>query len=120
MFDVDTTNRKITMHCGDTGTFAINITGRTIASGDRCLVTFRNKQKQIVRQSIMPITDGKLQITFANDDTQSWTPGLYDIEVRYVADPVIDQTTGSITNGSFVRTARNTFTLDLREVEGEI
>lgn len=90
MFTIDE-NKNITMHAGDTGAFIVRPTELDTAGVDVVLFTIRNSEKIIKLQRIYPFENGMITIRFENEDTDTWEPGNYSWETRYVVDPVYDE-----------------------------
>lgn len=142
MFNVDLATGRVTMHRGDTGSFKIHAErsgGDSWTEDDRMLYTVRNSQGEIVLQRFYRLDDqydlgdGVVLIEFHNDDTDTWANGTYDVERRYIIDPIWEGTAPTsrcadaltadarIVEGSVVRvpaTGHTTMTLD--DIYGEV
>ena len=147
MFEVDSANRKITMHQGDTGSYEIQLTrtsGASFGADDRMLYTVGMGNQIVMQRAYRLDTDegnGKAVIEFHNADTEGWMPGVYNIEVRAVIgaywtieDPpdadVVDilrlygalANLGPLIDGDVVRTndPEEAWTLEIIDVIGEV
>ena len=142
MFNVDKDTGDITMHRGDTGSFKVRCvrqSGEDWTSDDRMLWTVRNSGGEIVMQRFYRLDDqwdlgdGVVLIEFHNEDTDKLPSGIYNVERRYIIDPVWDGTapTGrcvdaldqdaAIVDGSVVRLpATGTSTLTINDIIGEV
>ena len=98
-FKVDLESMDIKMNRGDTGSFKVAATresGTAWTDDDRMLFTIRNAQGEILIQRIYRLDDqwglgdGKVLIEFHNDDTDTWDPGQYNMELRFDIDPIWD------------------------------
>lgn len=103
MFKVE--GDKITISKGDTGALTIHATNATFTVNDRAVFTIapRGSGDPIFEQEY-PLTNASFTVSLTNEVTDKWTPGNYKWQVRYVWDPVYDQTTGKISGGSKVKT----------------
>lgn len=139
-FQVDLATMDIKMNAGDTGSFKVHgerESGTEWTADDRMLFTVRNAQKEVVLQRFYRLDDafglgnGMVLIEFHNDDTDSWEPGMYDVEMRFDVDPVWDgsaptgrcedamRSDAKIVEGSIVRTTTHS-TLTVEEIYGTI
>ena len=121
-FHVDLNTMDIRMNRGDTGSFKIGATresGTAWTSDDRMLFTVRNSAWEIVMQRFYRLDDqwglgnGVVLVEFHNDDTDKWSNGVYDVEVRYNIDPVW---TGTAPEGRCV----NALTAGVSMIEGDV
>ena len=95
-FTIDRNSSAITMHKGDTGAYWVTLTrssGEPFASGDVALYTV--KQGNTVKISREYALDddegagnGKFLIAFRNSDTDTWSPGAYNTEIRVALNPL--------------------------------
>ena len=139
-FQVDLETMDIRMNRGDTGAFFVK---GTRASGDpwteydRALFTIKDQQGTIMMQRFYrlddqwEVGDGVIMIEFHNDDTDTWDPGQYSVELRFDVDPVWEGTPpvgrcenalvtdARIVEGSIVRTAIHS-SLQIDDILGEI
>ena len=101
MFNVNLETGAVAMHRGDTGSFKIHASrggGDAWTEDDRMIYTVRDSQGEIVLQRFYRLDDqwdlgdGVVLIEFHNDDTDSWANGTYEVERRYVIDPVWEGT----------------------------
>ena len=139
-FQVDLETMDIKMNRGDTGAFFVKGTragGDDWTSDDRALFTIKDQQGTIMMQRFYRLDDqwdvgnGVIMIEFHNDDTDTWDPGQYSVELRFDVDPVWEgtppvgrcenalATTARIVEGSIVRTAIHS-SLQIDDILGEI
>ena len=95
-FSIDTNTSAITMHKGDTGAYWVTLTrssGDPFDEGDVALYTV--KQGNTVKISREYALDddegagnGKFLIAFRNSDTDTWSPGSYNTEIRVAIKPL--------------------------------
>ena len=143
MFEVNLDTMVIDMHRGDTGAFKIAATkasGASWGEHDRMLFTVSaadgtDKIRRLYRlddgRTETDLGDGIVQIEFHNDDTDTWAPGIYTTELRFIGDAVWDGaeltsdcvddlvSASHIIEGVPVRTAIQS-TLNLRNIIGEV
>ena len=119
MFIVDTETNEIRLSRGDTGAVEIAVTGHDFGEDDRALFTIKSGSGQIVKQRAYPIVDGKFTVTFFNSDTDTYNPGGYTWDVRYVIHPYYDEQ-GNIVDGNQVLTPNLPMTCNLLTVVGDI
>lgn len=143
MFNVDLETMAIDMHRGDTGAFKIAATkasGASWGEHDRMLFTVSaadgtDKIRRLYRlddeRTETDLGDGIVQIEFHNDDTDSWAPGIYTTELRFIGDAVWDGaelmsdcvddlvSASHIIEGALVRTPLQS-TLNIRNIIGEV
>lgn len=117
MFSVDGT--KITLSRGDTGAFKITVSGYTFGENDRCVFTIKSGNGQIVKQRAYPMVDNAFTVTLFNSDTDSFNPGGYTWDVRWVINPYYDSS-GKVVDGDQVLTPSNPMELNLLTVVGDI
>lgn len=122
MFSVDLSTMDINMHAGDTGSFKINAarkSGEAWTEDDRMLFTITNGNNEIVIQRFYRLDDqwdlgdGIILVEFHNDDTDDWSPGQYQVEIRFDIDPVWEGTAPT-------SRCANALTANARMVEGSI
>jgi len=98
-FQVDLETMDIRMNRGDTGSFKVGSSresGTAWTDDDRMLFTIKNAQGEIMIQRIYRLDDqyglgdGKVLIEFHNDDTDTWDPGQYTMELRFDVAPIWD------------------------------
>lgn len=127
MFEVNKETAAVTMHCGDTGSYAVAATrssGDPFGADDRALFTVQDASGKIVIQREYRLDDaelgnGVILIEYHNPDTDQLPPGTYNTELRYIIHPY--RTDGTIVNGDVVRTPPVLqSTLVLRAVYGEV
>lgn len=93
MFEVDGTN--ITLSRGDTGAIRFHAkvkrrdTGAdyTFGERDRAVFTIKSNSGQLVKQRSYPMEDNWFTVVFFNQDTDTFAPGGYTWDVRYVINP---------------------------------
>ena len=97
----DNETGDIRMNAGDTGAFKVKCereSGEAWPTTARMLYTIRNASGTIVLQRIYRMDDqwglgdGVVQIEFHNDDTDTWEPGIYEVERRYDLTPIWEGT----------------------------
>jgi hypothetical protein len=139
-FYLDPETGDIKMNRGDTGSFWVKETrksGDEWTEYDRMLFTIKDAQGNIVMQRFYRLDDqwdqgnGIALIEFHNDDTDTWEPGQYSVELRFDVSPVWEgtppegrcenalATDARIVEGSIVRTAIHS-TLQIDNVLGKI
>lgn len=132
MFAVDSTSGAIEMNVGDTGAFLIAGTrddGEDFTEDDRAVFTIKNSNGEIVMMRIYSldndddIGNGVFLVEFHNNDTDTWDPGSYTYEVRWVVNPYYEGT--KIVNGDFVNTPGidgkgNPIPMTLKAVQADI
>lgn len=115
MFEVDVNTGAIQMHSGDTGAF-VAAARRTddvdFTADDRAVYTIRDASGTIVLQRIYPLDtelgNGNVLVEFHNADTDTWAPGTYYTEMRYVIHPYYSDDNAVPDDGDIVRTPRQT------------
>lgn len=122
MFVVDTTNHKITMSRGDTGSFYVDASGYTFSSDDRALFTIKNSVGGIVYQRVYELDgelgNGRFRVDFNNPDTDTLATGDYSWDVRYILHPYYLD--GKIVSGDQVITPNHPMTMTLLITVGEV
>lgn len=112
MFKVDYTTGAITMSVGDTGSFQVEAhrdDETDWTEDDRATLTIKNAEGSIVLERDYRLDDdeglgnGVIGIEFQNSDTDTWNPGIYSWEMRYIVNPYYDSN-GKIIDGDIVRT----------------
>lgn len=139
MYNLDE-NGNLTLHAGDTYSYKVHATRKTGAawtSADRMLFTIVNASGAVMLQRYYRLDtslgNGYSLIQFHNSDTDTWAPGQYSMERRYIINPrwTGDAPTGNVTDaltseskideGDVVRTpitAQRTVTIN--RVYGEV
>lgn len=139
-FQVNLETMDINMNRGDTGSFFVGAereSGTAWTADDRALFTIKDAQGTIKLQRFYrlddqwDVGDGVILIEFHNDDTDTWDPGQYSVELRFDVAPVWEgtppegrcedalATDARIVEGSIVRTAIHS-TLQIDDILGEI
>ena len=122
MFNVNLETMEIKMHAGDTGSVKVHgdrANGEAWTEDDRMLFTITNGNNEIVLQRFYRLDDqwnlgdGIVLVEFHNDDTDDWTPGQYQVEIRFDIDPVWEGTAPT-------SRCANALTANARMVEGSI
>ena len=99
VFDVETGN--LTLYAGDTGSYAARVTrtgGEPWPETARLLYTVKNSAGDIVMQRLYRLDDqwdlgdGVILVEFHNDDTDTWSAGMYSTEIRVDLAPVWEGT----------------------------
>lgn len=99
VFDITTGNYEL--NAGDTGSGRWKIkrkNGQDWTSASRMLWTVTSPAGEIVMQRLYRLDDqydlgdGRILMEFHNDDTDDWTPGTYNTEIRVDVNPVWDGT----------------------------
>ncbi len=83
---------SITITRGDTGLLTITTeSDHVFGEADRAVFTV-SRNGTVVREQVLTPSDccGRVQIEFANAETETWTPGSYSWDIRYVVDAVMD------------------------------
>lgn len=114
MFVIDPNTSAIQMHRGDTGAYYVTLSrssGGEFAEGDVAIYEVKQGTEVKIHREfdLQPATptdielgDGKFLIAFRNSDTDTWTPGAYQTEIRVVLNPL--RTGGQVKDGDTVRT----------------
>lgn len=110
MFSVNYETGAITMNIGDTGSFQVEAHRDDDVSWteyDRATLTVKRSDGVIVLERDYGLADdelgnGVIGIEFQNNDTDTWDPGTYTWEIRYVVNPYYAD--GRIASGDIVRT----------------
>lgn len=103
MFKLDEDGSTILMHRGNTGTVRITLDGYSFGNDDRVLFRMRSSNGTVIKNVICQVTDGAIEVSFVNTDTDYLAPGYYYYGVTAATDPVYDDE-GNITDGSGVST----------------
>lgn len=102
MFTVNGTDITITR--GDTALLTIIAESEHVFSeNDRVVFTVKQYGHPILVQTLIPNTDGSVQISFTHEITELLNLGSYQWDVRYVLDAEIDQN-GNVVGGREVLT----------------
>lgn len=107
---IDKTTSAITMHRGDTGAYFVNLrktSGSDFVSGDVAIYTVKQGDAiKIEREYPLDDNDGYgngvFLIAFRNSDTDTWSSGTYNTEIRVILNPI--RSSGQIVDGDVVRT----------------
>jgi hypothetical protein len=116
MFRIDGT--KIILSVGDTGAFDVTATGYTFGNNDRALFSIRDRYGNVLFQKIYAMTNNSFTVSFENGDTDTWLPGSYTWDIRYVINPTYDD--GKIVDGDQVLTPKTPQPMELLPVVGEV
>jgi hypothetical protein len=119
MFVVDTDNKKITLHKGDTGTAPFRFTGFTLEGNVRVLWTIKNRRGELIMERIYTPVDNEFSVEFSNSDTDSLPAGTYYYDARVVIDPVFDDQ-GHIVDGEYVNTPASPLQIEILDTVGEV
>lgn len=121
---IDPNTSAITMHKGDTGAYWVQLgktNGDAFVQGD--VAIYEVKQGTTVKihrefnlqpenPTDIELGNGKFLIAFRNSDTDNWSNGTYQTEIRVVLNPI--RSDGSVVDGDTVRTiekAKSTLTI---------
>lgn len=122
-WDVDLNTLAVTMHQGDTGAYWVDLypedeNGNPLddwefEEGDVAIYeVWKDQQTRMVHKEfpLQPAepTDicpgnGSFLIAFLNSDTDTWSPGTYNTEIRVSLNPI--RSNGAVVDGDTVRTA---------------
>lgn len=144
MFVINPDTMEIRMHRGDTGAFTVTASresGAEWTDADRMIFTVTDgtgavKMERYYRldngRTSVELDPGVVLVEFHNDDTDDWSNGTYQTELRFVIDAVWDgeapeddmisalnPDTAHIIEGSGVRTALQS-TMILNNVLAEV
>ena len=123
MFQVDGYN--IILSRGDTGALKVNAEATldgepfTFSSTDRALFSIKSAQGEIIMQKQCAMENNAFTVYFLNADTDSYAPGAYSWDVRYVINPYYDSN-GRIVDGDQVITPKEPMNMNLLTVVGDI
>ena len=117
MFNVN--GYAINLHRGDTGTIGITARGYDFGENDRALFTVKDKSGTIVKQAAYAMENNRFQVSFLNSETDYLDSGLYEWDVRYIVNPVYDES-GNIVDGDAVATPKDPMDLNLYRTVGQI
>lgn len=102
MFDIDLETMRIEMHKGDTGSFLVTAektSGDAWTDDDRMIFTVAAADGTVVLERYYRLDSGRTSVTlpagqalieFHNDDTDGWSTGSYNTQLRFVGDAVWD------------------------------
>lgn len=141
MFERDRDTRTITMHQGDTGSYRIRLvrtSGESFGADDRMLYTVAGPDG-VVMQRVYRLDrenlNGVVDVEFHNDDTQDWSAGTYNVEIRALVNAhwniaqapteyMVDllRMDGAMVDGDVVRTNRpdDAWTIEVKDTIGEV
>ena len=123
MFQVNGYN--IILSRGDTGALKVNAEATldgepfTFSSTDRALFSIKNSQGEIIMQKQCEMTNNAFTVYFLNSDTDSYAPGAYSWDVRYIINPYYDAN-GRIIDGDQVITPKEPMVMNLLTVVGDV
>ena len=125
MFVVDTAQRKITLHRGDTGTVPFHVTGYEFAATDRVLFTMKSRGGQQIMKRIYSLDEnGYFYVDFRNGDTDQLSAGQYIYDCRVAIKPEYDDQGNIIDvdfdNGGAVATPVSPLVIELLDTVGQI
>ena len=113
-WSIDKNTMAVTMHKGDTGAYWVQLdrsSGDDFEEGDVAIyeVWFGDVMKIHREFDLQPGTptdicpgDGKFLISFRNSDTDTWSAGAYQTEIRVSLNPI--RSSGKVVDGDTVRT----------------
>lgn len=123
MFDVNESTMAVTMHQGDTGAYTVTLEledGEEFVDGDVAIYEVWQGGTRLVHRefNLQPdeptyteYGDGVFLIYFRNSDTDTWTPGAYQTEIRVSLNPI--RSSGAVVDGDTVRTiVKSTITIE--------
>jgi len=120
MFVVDENTGRITLHRGDTGKVGITAaTEYTFGADDVALFTVKSPDGTIIKSEIHMLDDKRFEVAFTNGETDYLSPGTYEWDVRYIANPVYDED-GSVVDGDIVATPRDPMAMNVLRTVGQI
>ena len=121
-WSIDKNTMAVTMHKGDTGAYWVTLdrsSGDEFVEGDVAIYeVWQGSERKIHREfDLQPATptdicpgDGKFLISFRNSDTDTWSAGAYNTEIRVSLNPV--RSSGAVVDGDTVRTViKSTITI---------
>lgn len=110
----------ITITRGDTGLLTITTeSDHVFGSEDRAVFTIKRGDKVIKEGVYQPSECGRVQIEFANAETETWAPGSYSWDIRYVLDAQMDEQ-GRVVDGREVITPMRPGTLTVVTAVGDV
>ena len=125
MWAIDKNSSAITMHKGDTGAYWENLNRRSgdpFVEGDVAIfevwqggtrMIHREYQLQPSEPTDIEPGNGRFLVAFRNSDTDTWSAGTYQTELRVALAPVISG--GKVVDGNTVRTVMKS-TLTIQDV----
>lgn len=109
----------IEISVGDTGAVEFPVTGYTFSSDDRAVFTVRTNSGTEMIETEHELTSGTFTQYFHNSDTDGYSAGDYNWDVRFVINPYRNQS-GRIVDGDQVITPMEPATFKLLPVVGNI
>ena len=119
-WDVDD-NMVVTMHQGDTGAYWVDLIPEDMEGNEledwqfeegdvaiyevwkgSTMMLHREYELQPAEPTDICPGDGSFLVAFRNSDTDTWTPGTYQTEIRMSLNPI--RSDGSVVDGTTVRT----------------
>ena len=91
MVSLDKDTKTIFLRQGDTGAITIKPRGYDFGVDDRALFTVKDRKKTVKMERLLPIEDGAVVIEFAHKDTNTWEPGEYKWDIRWLVGPSYEQ-----------------------------
>ncbi len=128
-WNIDPNTMAVTMHKGDTGSYTVTMEledGESFVDGDVAIYeVWREDERMIHREfNLQPdeptyteYGDGVFLIAFRNSDTDTWSAGSYDTEIRVSLNPV--RSSGRVVDGDTVRTVVQS-TITIQDVHIDI
>lgn len=90
--------RELRVTRGDTGILTLAVSGVTLTDADRAVLTARRKGGGVLFKKVACADkDNRVQFGFLNEETEKWKPGIYDWDVRFALDAVIED--GEVVDG---------------------
>ena len=112
-WSIDKNTMAVTMHKGDTGAYWVQLEkpAGDFAEGDVAIYEVWQGSERLIHREfeLQPDTptdicpgDGKFLIAFVNSDTDTWSAGAYNTEIRVALNPI--RADGKVVDGDTVRT----------------
>lgn len=121
-WSIDTNTMAVTMHKGDTGSYTVTLElddGESFVDGDVAIYEVWQGSTMLIHRefNLQPdeptyteYGDGVFLIAFRNSDTDTWSAGAYNTEIRVALNPI--RSSGKVVDGDTVRTVvKSTITI---------
>lgn len=103
---------------GDTGSFAIHVTGRDFGANDRALFTIKDENRRTIVRELLPIVSGNVEVSIGYEQSRKFRLGDYFWDVRFIVDPVYED--GELAGGTVIDTPMTEMRFSVGRTVGEI